>query len=629
MKISYRPEIDGLRAISVLAVIIYHAKIYILGSVFLPGGYLGVDIFFVISGYLITSIILKEINTTDNFCFKYFYESRIRRILPALLLVIIVSIPFAWVFLLPTAFIDFSKSILSTLGFISNLYFYISGQIYGSENALLKPMLHTWSLSVEEQFYIIFPLIVFFLIKKNINLIIVLIISSLVLSSYAYSLDPDLVFYSLPFRIWELMSGSLLAYRYRKKEYEFNNKIIRNFLSLIGIMLIIISFVYIEYNILNISISKIFAVLGTLLIIQNCKNEIFISKILTNKIAVNIGLISYSLYLWHYPIFAFTRIGYLSHGWIENLLILIILFSLSILTFKYVERPFRDKHNVSIRKVLFIIFLLYLFIIFLITLIIVNKGFPQRFPNLNNFSLDNSKYSEEVRIKKYDLGVPDYKSKNTKKILIIGNSHGRDLFNALILNKNLFPEYEFSILDTQIYCLENIEINNSICNRKIERNLQKIFTESEVVILSSFYNDKDINSLENVLKILKYKNKKIILTTVNPTFSTKEKRLPVDEFFLQNQRLPNLQEKLELEKKYYHLLNEGINVINKKLFHISNKYNITILDKHNLLCSNEKKSCLFLTPENNKIFYDSNHYTIDGAIFIGSIIKDLNWLKIN
>jgi hypothetical protein len=237
--------------------------------------------------------------------------------------------------------------------------------------------------------------------------------------------------------------------------------------------------------------------------------------------------------------------------------------------------------------------------------------------------------NEEVRIKKYDLGVPDYKSKNTKKILIIGNSHGRDLFNALILNKNLFPEYEFSILDTQIYCLENIEINNSICNRKIERNLQKIFTESEVVILSSLYNDKDINSLENAIKILKYNNKKIILTTINPTFSTNEKRLPVDEFFLQNKRLPNLQEKLELEKKYYHLLNEDINLINKKLFHISNKYNITILDKHNLLCSNEKKSCLFLTPENNKIFYDSNHYTIDGAIFIGSIIKDLNWLKIN
>ena len=144
MKLTYRPEIDGLRAIAVVAVIIYHAQITILNYRPFQGGFIGVDIFFVISGYLITSIILKELLTTGSFSFKYFYERRIRRILPALLFVMILTLPLAWIYLIPVSFIDFSKSILYSLGFTSNLYFHYIGQLYGAENALLIPFLHTW-----------------------------------------------------------------------------------------------------------------------------------------------------------------------------------------------------------------------------------------------------------------------------------------------------------------------------------------------------------------------------------------------------------------------------------------------------------------------------------------------------
>ena len=172
MKITYRPEIDGLRAVAVTAVILYHAQINIFDSQLFKGGFIGVDVFFVISGYLITTIILKELVTTGQFSFKNFYERRIRRILPALIFVMIVSIPFAWIFLLPNSLIDFSKSILYSLGFSSNFYFHFSGQQYDSESSLLKPFLHTWSLSVEEQFYIFFPialLITFKFLKKIFN----------------------------------------------------------------------------------------------------------------------------------------------------------------------------------------------------------------------------------------------------------------------------------------------------------------------------------------------------------------------------------------------------------------------------------------------------------------------------
>ena len=165
MKLSYRPEIDGLRAIAVVAVILYHAQINISGHEPFKGGFIGVDIFFVISGYLITSILLKELLTTGSVSFKHFYERRIRRLLPALMFVMLASLPFAWIYLLPNSFIDFSKSILYSLGFTSNFYFHYTGQEYGAVSGFLKPFLHTWSLSVEEQYYILFPIVLLFAFK--------------------------------------------------------------------------------------------------------------------------------------------------------------------------------------------------------------------------------------------------------------------------------------------------------------------------------------------------------------------------------------------------------------------------------------------------------------------------------
>ena len=164
MKLTYRPEIDGLRAIAGVAVILYHTQITIFGHQPFKGGFIGVDIFFVISGYLITSIILKEFLTTGSFSFKHFYERRIRRILPVLLFVKLVSLPIAWMYLLPSDLVEFSKSILYSLGFSSNFYFHYSGLEYSVEG-LQHPFLHTWSLSVEEQYYILFPIVLLITFK--------------------------------------------------------------------------------------------------------------------------------------------------------------------------------------------------------------------------------------------------------------------------------------------------------------------------------------------------------------------------------------------------------------------------------------------------------------------------------
>ncbi len=165
IKLSYRPEIDGLRAISVIAVVFYHIEIIFNDFKLFSGGFIGVDVFFVISGYLITSLILKEIYQTQNFSLLNFYKRRSKRILPALFGMIIISIFFAWIYLTPDNFEQYSSSIISSIFFFSNFFFYFEGLVYNAENSLLKPLLHTWSLSVEEQFYIFFPLLLIFLFK--------------------------------------------------------------------------------------------------------------------------------------------------------------------------------------------------------------------------------------------------------------------------------------------------------------------------------------------------------------------------------------------------------------------------------------------------------------------------------
>jgi len=204
----YRPEIDGLRALAVMPVLFFHA-----GFSLISGGYIGVDIFFVISGYLITSIIQREIST-NRFSIINFYERRARRILPALFVVCLACIPFGYFWMLPFELKSFFDSIISINLFVSNILFWRESE-YFSAAAELKPLLHTWSLSVEEQFYVFFPLLLFFLSKfKNVVVFLVILIItllSLALADFAVTHHSTANFYLLPTRIWELGIGALLA----------------------------------------------------------------------------------------------------------------------------------------------------------------------------------------------------------------------------------------------------------------------------------------------------------------------------------------------------------------------------------------------------------------------------------
>ena len=429
MKLTYRPEIDGLRAIAIGAVILYHAQITILGHQPFKGGFIGVDIFFVISGYLITFIILKELITTGSFSFKYFYERRIRRILPALLFVMLVSLPFAWMYFLPRSFIDFSKSILCSLGFSSNYYFWYSGHQYGAESGFLKPFLHTWSLSVEEQFYILFPIVLLitfkYFRKYLIPILIFGFVVSLGLADWSSRNYSSASFYFLHTRVWELLAGSILAYfeitgggRVR-----FKCKILNLILPSIGLFLIGHSILFFNDKMFHPSFYTLSPIIGVCLIIWFSNKDELITKILSTKLFVGIGLISYSLYLWHYPIFAFARLTEFTQGSLFNKLLLgTIILLVSIFSYYFVERPARkNKYKLKVISSLLIFFIIFLIIINLN--FIFNQGYKNRF-NINIQETVTYHYlTKDGEICFNNIKICEFNKDKKQKIFLIGDSH--------------------------------------------------------------------------------------------------------------------------------------------------------------------------------------------------------------
>lgn len=343
----YRKEIDGLRALAVIPVILFHG-----GIEWFSGGYVGVDVFFVISGYLITSIILKE-KEAGTFTIAGFYERRARRILPALFFVMLACLPFAWFWLLPHELKDFGKSIVAVALFSSNILFWKESDYFAADAELI-PLLHTWSLAVEEQFYVIFPLlmIVFWALGKRwlIGIISIIGILSLGLTEWGWRQFPDANFYLIPTRAWELMIGALSAFYLINKEQP--KGMIGHVGSFSGFMLILYAIFFLDRSIPFPSLYALAPTLGTVLIILFATPATFVYKLLSLKVFVGIGLISYSAYLWHQPLFVFARIQSSE----EPALWLVITLSLTALvlatlSWHFVERPFRNKQRFTRRQI--------------------------------------------------------------------------------------------------------------------------------------------------------------------------------------------------------------------------------------------------------------------------------------
>ena len=375
MNVRYRADIDGLRAISVFAVVFYHADFIFFNKEIFSGGFIGVDIFFVISGYLITSLILKEINN-NNFSITNFYTRRIRRIIPVLFFVIISCIPIAYIFFLPSSLVDFLYSILSTLFFSSNLYFHHTGLIYGGPDSSLKPLLHTWSLSVEEQFYIIFPVILILFRKflKNyiLHLFIIFFFVSFISTQIISIKYPLHNFYFINVRIWELLAGSIIAYL-NTNSIKYNNKL-TDYFPYLGLTLILFSIFLLNDEMSLPSIYSMPAVIGTCLIIFFSNSNNFLTIVLSLRVFVFFGLISYSLYLWHFPLFAFYNyIFFESNSFIIKIIIILLSILLSFLSYFFIEKPFRNKKKISNKNLFTSVVISFLFILSF-SIILLNKN---------------------------------------------------------------------------------------------------------------------------------------------------------------------------------------------------------------------------------------------------------------
>lgn len=406
---------------AVIPVIFFHA-----GFELFSGGFVGVDIFFVISGYLITTILVNDIEN-DRFSLASFYERRARRILPALFFVMLVCVPVAWLLMSPPQMKDFSQSLVSVMMFVSNFYFTQEGDYFGPvlEN---MPLLHTWSLSVEEQFYLLFPLLLIFTWplgkKKILALIAILAIGSFALSEIVTEGREN--FFFTPSRAWELFAGSIAAFIVLKRGVQSNN-----ILSLTGLGLIVFSVFTYEKSTPFPSVYALVPVVGTILLVLFAGKETLVARLLSTKLFVGLGLISYSSYLWHQPLFAFARIGSLRE---PSLMLMSILVLVSMLlawfSWKFIEAPFRNKKQFNRQKIFVLSAVFSAFFILFGLAGHFTSGFENRY-SANILSILNNTVRRHSSPCHVESGIPihpvtectNFFVDDSASVMLIGDSH--------------------------------------------------------------------------------------------------------------------------------------------------------------------------------------------------------------
>jgi peptidoglycan/LPS O-acetylase OafA/YrhL len=425
--LSYRREIDGLRALAVVPVLLFHAKFG-----FFSGGFVGVDVFFVISGYLITSIILNELQH-EKFSFLSFYERRARRILPALFVVMLACTVLACLWMMPDELKNFGQSLVATTLISNNVLLAITSG-YWKLASEFKPLLHTWSLGVEEQYYLIFPVLLVLAWKRiKTNIFTVMSIAfalSLVLSQYAVDRYPFVTFYALPTRAWELLLGAMAAVYLNNKGALPGNMAVKQFSSFAGMLLIVGSIALFDEATPTPSLYALIPTVGAILIILYATEGTIAHRLLGNRGMVAIGLISYSLYLWHQPLFAFARI-YLQSPPSQALYsaLIAVAFLLAYGSWRLIETPFRKK--TAIKGSVF----WSLTVIFISGYIAFGLYLNQSYGMASRVFDDSVKISEmdkrAYNSRVFSLKQDAFQNPDKLKVLVTGDSFARDFVNMI------------------------------------------------------------------------------------------------------------------------------------------------------------------------------------------------------
>ena len=640
----YRKEIDGLRAVAIIPVIFFHASFE-----WFKGGYVGVDVFFVISGYLITTIILKEKDAGD-FQIINFYERRVRRILPALFTMMMICLPFAWYWMMPSQLLLFSRSLIAVPLFLSNILFWREND-YFALDAIEKPLLHTWSLAVEEQYYVIFPLflVLFWAFGKRFIFILLglfALFSFLFaqfggnLTFYAPYLEKELFwfhqtdyasFYLTTGRAWELLIGSLVAYYlYNKKQTQ---RYYSQLFSMFGFLLIIYAIIFFDETTPYPSAYTLLPTIGTALIIIYARVDTLIGRLLSSKLLVGIGLISYSAYLWHQPLFAFARLRITDEP--DKILfsfLILATYVTAYFSWKYIETPFRNKEKVSkivLVKLSFLFSALFIIIGFIGHF---NDGFREA--TLKKISDDKKMFLVdfeplmEQRKKTWNKILKNSDSQfiddNRHKITIVGDSQSDDLFVSLELNKAKFEKnYQFRHFNFENVCMPQYighKYINKICSDPIKNIISdSIAGDSDYIFFVMRWLPEDMMHVSEFVNNFRGKNVKVVF--VGEAAFT---RIPLLLF-----RYARSDKKLDREelKKWFgrNMQRESVmlnKIVKQKVEDAGGIY----LSKYELYC-NEDNKCDLTTKDHEPYLRDSDHVTFAGAMNLGKIIYESNWLN--
>ena len=628
-RITFRKDINGLRAIAVLSVFFYHAEIEIF-----KGGWLGVDVFFVISGYLISNIIISELNE-GTFSFKNFYIRRVRRILPALFSTLLLTIPFAYFLLTPKAMEEYIDSLIASVFFYAN-YHFMNVDFYIAESAQFMPLLHTWSLAIEEQYYILFPLVAFFVykyFKKYFTFVIGFVtLGSIYLNTIYQSSDK---FYRLEFRIWELLLGVLVMI--------ISNNFKIKHLEKIGFPLMLFPIFYFgDARWINDIEPKLIALTGISLIIFSNTQSSILSKVLSFKIIYIIGLSSYSIYLLHQPLFAFYKIvlnkdvvfsmyfedipnsidilnfqanNYLYENQYLFLFLLIIMTLLiGVYSYKYIELKLKKLNYIS--TIFGIILLIGAYL-----LLNPITHFENMTKNLNlteehfadNYSCLGTTFYDPIT----DLGNCFIENNSSQNLIILGDSSSVALVKSINEN-NKFTDFNklFLTLSYKDFFVENFEnCDNCIFDWIEERENVYIivsvelhrFLEEEGIYPRDGYSGQDLSVFNsNFIKLSKI-SKQIVFIEPFPTI-LKTKPKPID-YLSQHPEVEEIYIKqsdwVDNTKKTQQILT-SLSDTNE---------NLLILKTKDLFCVNELNKC-FIYKNNKLLYIDQHHLSLDGASLI-------------
>lgn len=629
----YRSDIDGLRAIAVLLVIGFHAF-----PEWVKGGFIGVDVFFVISGYLISTIIITNLNN-ETFSLSDFYRRRVRRLFPALIVVMIFCLVFGWFVLLPQEYAYLGEHIAAGVAFISNWVLWRESG-YFDFSAELKPLLHLWSLGIEEQFYIVWPILLWIVISKRLNITAVLLVSaavSLILSIALTGSDPIAAFYLPWTRFWELICGSLLAnWMMRNQNQDDSRKsyVIKNICSVAGLSLIVLGSLLITKESKFPGWLALIPVIGTTLLIYSNKQAYLNSFVLSNRILVWVGLISFPLYLWHWPLLVFARI-------LENetpsryIRITTVLLSILLawLTYIAIEKPIRlrkgNSYKTSVLSILMVLIGSAGYLVY------ANDGLKSRYPDSYQRFVEkiDFKWPDYVRfdqchIQSHNLSNHSEICRETKRPLIAiwGDSHASSLYPGF---KKLQGVRDIGVQQlTTAGCPPILDLKDlrykKNCN-EINQSVLKTITadQPEILILHAAWtheqypltNDELNQKLKETIQTIQSKlpNTRIIILGTTPRW----KGSPQSESFRYLRGLINKKDPVPMLQTA-----EKLNDIEKILKSVATDTGVEFVSVIDALCNAD--SCLARTSDLPQDFtaIDYGHLSKSGSEHLVKEIKN-------